>query len=54
MDRHRSCGSRVALVIGNGAYRNVPQLNNPVNDAKIISDTLKADGFEVSVAADLA
>ena len=26
-------GRRVALVIGNGAYRNVPALLNPPNDA---------------------
>ena len=25
--------TRVALVIGNGAYRNVPRLTNPPNDA---------------------
>jgi hypothetical protein len=26
------------LVIGNSAYRNVVQLTNPANDAKLISD----------------
>ena len=29
---------KVALVIGNGAYKNVPTLKNPANDAKAIAD----------------
>ena len=29
--------TRFALVIGNGAYRNVPALNNPPSDAKDIA-----------------
>ena len=32
--------TRFALVIGNGAYRNVPTLNNPPNDAKDIAAAL--------------
>jgi len=36
---------RVALVIGNSAYRNVGRLENPANDAKLLSDTLRALGF---------
>jgi formylglycine-generating enzyme required for sulfatase activity len=36
---------RVALVIGNSAYRNVGRLDNPANDAKLLSDTLRALGF---------
>jgi hypothetical protein len=39
--------SRVALVIGNGAYQSVPQLNNPVNDAQDIAKSLSAAGFDV-------
>src|SRR5512139_1222232 len=39
--------ARVALVIGNAAYRDSP-LVNPVNDAKAISAALRAAGFEVS------
>ena len=27
-------GKRMALVIGNAAYRNVPALRNPINDAR--------------------
>lgn len=40
-------GRRVALVIGNSAYRTVPQLPNPENDAEDVSAALRADGFEV-------
>ena len=40
-------GLRIALVIGNGAYKNVPQLDNPTNDAKLIAKTLLADGFDL-------
>ena len=38
---------RVALVLGNSAYRNVPQLANPVNDSAKIAATLKEAGFDV-------
>ncbi|PCI40511.1 MAG: hypothetical protein COB46_06670 [Rhodospirillaceae bacterium] len=37
---------RVALVIGNSNYQFAP-LANPVNDAKLISKTLRGLGFEV-------
>ncbi len=37
---------RIALVIGNDAYRDSPLLN-PVNDAKAVSAALRASGFEV-------
>src|SRR5205814_6631967 len=33
-------GPRVALVIGNAAYSNVPSLTNPVNDAREMSNAL--------------
>src|SRR5438046_910669 len=36
---------RVALVIGNSAYVNVPRLTNPVNDARLMADTLRFLGF---------
>src|ERR1700759_1145947 len=36
---------RVALVIGNSAYRNVTPLDNPSKDAKLMADTLSAIGF---------
>jgi uncharacterized caspase-like protein len=44
---------RVALVIGNSAYRNVAQLANPANDARLILDALKQDGFTVTIADNL-
>nr|WP_315177585.1 caspase family protein [uncultured Cardiobacterium sp.] len=39
--------ARVALVIGNAAYRE-GALKNPVNDAELISDALKQAGFRVT------
>jgi uncharacterized caspase-like protein len=44
---------RIALVLGNSAYRNVPQLGNPVNDAKAIQAELEKLGFEVVSGFDL-
>ncbi len=37
---------RVALVIGNGAYRDAP-LANPPNDARRMAETLRDLGFDV-------
>jgi uncharacterized caspase-like protein len=45
--------TRVALVLGNGAYRNVPRLTNPANDAADVAAALKVLGFETIVATDL-
>ncbi len=42
-------GKRVALVIGNGAYRSVPALTNPPNDAGDVAAALKRLGFAVSL-----
>ncbi|MBR0783779.1 caspase family protein [Bradyrhizobium iriomotense] len=44
------CGSaqaekRVALVIGNSAYKSAPRLANPVNDASLVGGMLKKAGF---------
>ena len=44
---------RVALVIGNSAYRNTVQLPNPRNDATDVAKMLKIAGFEVVEGADL-
>src|SRR5882762_6195010 len=41
---------RVALVIGNNDYKNVPKLQKAVNDARTMGDTLKQLGFTVMVA----
>ena len=38
---------RVALVIGNGAYKNAPQLLNPPNDASDVAASLGRSGFDV-------
>ena len=46
--------SRLALVIGQSAYRSVPALPNPANDAKAVTQMLTDSGFEVSTAADLS
>jgi tetratricopeptide (TPR) repeat protein len=46
-------GARLALVIGNGAYRNAPPLPNPANDAHAIAKTLRDIGFHVIEATDL-
>lgn len=44
---------RVALVVGNNDYRNVPKLQKAVNDARTMGDTLKRLGFTVMVAENL-
>jgi tetratricopeptide (TPR) repeat protein len=45
---------RVALIIGNGAYKNVHPLDNPPRDAKLIAGSLKDLGFQtVTLANDL-
>jgi hypothetical protein len=41
---------RVALVIGNNDYRNVPKLQKAVNDARTMGDSLTQLGFSVMVA----
>jgi hypothetical protein len=38
---------RVAFVVGNGAYKNVPQLPNPATDAKSMAAVLRNVGFDV-------
>jgi hypothetical protein len=44
---------RLALVIGNSAYRSVVALPNPANDARAMADFLTTAGFEVVAAPDL-
>jgi caspase domain-containing protein len=41
---------RLALLVGNDAYQNVPQLRTAVNDARALGDTLRRLGFTVTVA----
>ena len=40
-------GKRVALIIGNSAYRSVAPLRNPVNDAAVVAAMFKRAGFDV-------
>jgi uncharacterized caspase-like protein len=46
--------SRMALVIGQSAYRAVPVLPNAANDGKRMTELLGNAGFEVTAAPDLA
>ena len=48
-----NAAKRVALVIGNSAYKYTAELPNPQNDARLMSDVLKNLGFEVEVGIDL-
>jgi formylglycine-generating enzyme required for sulfatase activity/uncharacterized caspase-like protein len=45
--------SRVALVVGNGAYQHLPVLKNPPNDARALADSLRGLGFDVDLGVDL-
>ncbi|MGY4159340.1 hypothetical protein ACVINW_005182 [Bradyrhizobium sp. USDA 4461] len=49
-----SAESRLALVIGQSAYKSVPALPNPANDAKAMSQMLTDAGFAVTTASDLS
>jgi uncharacterized caspase-like protein len=44
---------KIALVVGNSLYRNVPALTNPVNDAADVAESLRRLGFSVQHVADL-
>src|SRR4030081_190719 len=44
---------RVALVVGNGAYKNVQQLPNPPISAKAMAELLRKAGFDVIEGTDL-
>ncbi|ESY73677.1 hypothetical protein X740_32345 [Mesorhizobium sp. LNHC221B00] len=44
---------RVALVIGNSEYREIPALKNPDKDAADVANTFRLAGFDVFVAKDL-
>jgi invasion protein IalB len=46
-------GRRVALVIGNSAYKAMPILKNPTNDATDVGAALKSVGFETVIATDV-
>src|SRR5450432_125417 len=44
---------RIALVVGNGAYKNVQQLPNPPISAKAMAELLRKAGFDVIEGTDL-
>jgi Caspase domain len=44
---------RVALVVGNSAYKNVSELPNPRSDAADLAVALKDKGFVVSLGVEL-
>src|SRR5437763_7895043 len=48
-----SSGRRVAFVVGNSDYKNVPELPNPINDARAVAESLKRAGFDVVAAYNL-
>ncbi len=48
-----SADRRVALVIGNSEYREIPALKNPDKDAGDVASTFRMAGFDVFVAKDL-
>ncbi|WP_426413337.1 caspase family protein [Bradyrhizobium ganzhouense] len=45
---------RIALVIGNSAYKSVPKLSNPANDAALVGGMFKKAGFDwIDIRTDL-
>jgi hypothetical protein len=46
-------GPRLALVIGNGDYRDLPKLIGAVSDADLMAETLTARGFKVVKATNV-
>ncbi len=53
MASNADAGSRVALVIGNSAYKHAAPLKNPSNDANDMARALEKLGFRVVVGRDL-
>lgn len=47
-----AAAERVALVIGMAAYGHIEPLDNTVNDARLIAETLTGIGFDVTLVAD--
>lgn len=47
-----SASERMALVVGMGAYENITTLENTLNDARAVGDTLEEIGFEVTRVVD--
>ena len=45
---------RIALVLGNGDYKSMPTLKNPVPDARAVAEALEKLGFSVDTGYDLS
>jgi uncharacterized caspase-like protein len=45
-------GQRIALIVGNSAYEDVTQLDNPASDARAMAATLRDTGFDVTLLLD--
>lgn len=43
---------RIALVVGNGSYREIQPLDNPMLDGQLMANTLAAVGFDVTLLID--
>ena len=54
MPTEAAAEARLALVIGQSAYRTVPELPNAANDAKGMTELLGNAGFTVTTASNLA
>ncbi|MCB1450109.1 MAG: caspase family protein [Nitratireductor sp.] len=52
MAQPAQAGGRFALVVGNSAYVNAPQLTNPANDSALMARTLESAGFTVTLVGD--
>jgi uncharacterized caspase-like protein len=44
--------TRLALVIGNSNYANLPKLSNPANDARAVAELLKTMGYKARLVLD--
>ncbi len=49
----QASGNKYALVVGNSNYQFVPELKNPVNDAKDLAAALDRIGFDVNLQIDV-
>ena len=45
-------GLRLALVVGNSNYANLPKLSNPTNDARAVADVLQKLGYKTQLLLD--
>jgi len=52
LPRSAQAEKRVALLVGNNGYENLPRLDRAINDAHALGETLKKVGFKVFVGAD--